>query len=367
MKILHVIDSMAMGGAQSLLVELAPAQKAAGNDVEILEISESPDRTLADKLAANGIKVFSLPQKRHLRNPLNIFAVAKVIRNYDIAHVHLFPANYWVAFANFLCRCKTPIITTEHSTKNKRRGNKVLEIIDRFVYSHYYEVVACGDKALNTFQSAFPDLKAISIPNGVNIRKYIEAEPYTKQDLLGIDEDSFVTVMVSRFIPSKRQDTLVRALTLLPERYHIALVGGTPDDNGLLRIKNLAESLGVVDRVHFLYLRSDVHRILKTCDAIALSSEYEGLSLSSIEGMASGRPFIASDVDGLREIVSGAGVLVKCTDEREMADAIKRLDEDKAYRNSIIDSCVHRAHEYDIIAVAQQYQKEYLKATQHHK
>ena len=361
MKILHVIDSMAMGGAQSLLVELTPAQKAAGNEVEILEITEAPDRTLADKLASNGVRVFSLPKKRHLRNPLNIFAVARIVRNYDIAHVHLFPANYWAALAKFVSRCKTPIITTEHSTKNKRRGKKVLELMDRFVYQRYSEVVACGDKAMDTFRAAFPGIECVSIPNGVNIKKYRDAVPYSKQELLGIDDDSFVTVMVSRFIPSKRQDTLVKALASLPGRYHTALVGGTADDDGLQKIKSLARSLGVDSRVHFLYLRPDVPRILKTCDAIALSSEYEGLSLSSIEGMASGRPFIASDVDGLREIVSGAGVLVGCADEHAMAEAIKRLDEDAEYRASVVDACISRADEYDIAAVAEKYQNEYIK------
>lgn len=364
MKILHVIDNMTMGGAQSLLVELAPAQREIGNDISILEVSESPDRTLANKLLDNGIKVFSLPKKWHLRNPLNILSLYRIFSDYDIIHAHLFPANYWVAFAKLLDRNKTPIITTEHSTKNKRRDNKLLKFIDRIVYSQYFEVVACGEKALKTFQSTFPGLKSISIPNGVNIDKYIEAEPYTKQELLGVDDNTFVTGMVSRFIPSKRHDTLVKTLKLLPNRYHVAFVGGTSDDENLLRIKNIAESLGVEDRVHFLYLRADVNRILKTCDAIALSSEYEGLSLSSIEGMASGRPFIASDVDGLREIVDGAGVLVKCADERAMACAIKRLDEDKVFREKTIKSCISRAKEYDITIVAQHYQMEYMRVIQ---
>jgi glycosyltransferase involved in cell wall biosynthesis len=49
--------------------------------------------------------------------------------------------------------------------------------------------------------------------------------------------------------------------------------------------------------------------LLKTADIVVLSSHYEGLSLASIEGMASGKPFIASDVPGLHEVVKGADLL----------------------------------------------------------
>ena len=69
----------------------------------------------------------------------------------------------------------------------------------------------------------------------------------------------------------------------------------------------MCDELGVSHRVLSLYIRKDVPRILKSSNVICMSSIYEGLSLSSIEGMASGHPFIATNVNGLREIVKGAG------------------------------------------------------------
>lgn len=93
----------------------------------------------------------------------------------------------------------------------------------------------------------------------------------------------------------------------------------------------------------------DVPQLLKTADIIVLSSKYEGLSLSSIEGMASGKPFIASDVPGLKEIVSGAGVLFEQGNAIELAEKINKLLEDKEYYTEIVESCQKRAQEYDII------------------
>lgn len=81
---------------------------------------------------------------------------------------------------------------------------------------------------------------------------------------------------------------------------------------------------------------------------MVLSTHYEGLSLASIEGLASGKPFVASDVPGLSEIVIGAGVLFQSQNERALAVEINRLIDDKDYRNSVINQCMNRAKEYDI-------------------
>lgn len=361
MKILHIINHMGMGGAQSLLVELAPVQRDMGHEVLVLELQSTPDRNLVKKLNDAGVVVKSLSDSRSVRSPLNIFALIPYVRQYDIVHSHLFPANYWTALAKVFALSRTPIITTEHSTNNKRRSIPIFKYIDAFIYDRYQEVVACADKALETFKVRYPRAKCVSIPNGVNISKYKEALPYKKQELANIPEESFVITMVARFDYPKRQDTLVEAIALLPNQFHAILVGGTHDDVGLQRVQQLAQNLGVSDRVHFLYLRSDVPRILKSSDVVLMSSEYEGLSLSSIEGMACGHPFIATNVNGLREVVGGAGELFECGNAQELAQLLKKLQSDNSFCNEVTQKCLLRADEYDIKAVADKYQFEYNK------
>ena len=363
MKILHIIDHMGMGGAQSLLVELAPVQRQMGHEVLILELTSTLDRDLVDRLNYQGITVKTLSSKRSVRNPLNIFSLIPYIKSYDIVHTHLFPANYWTALAKLISRCKTPMVTTEHSTNNKRRSIQIFKYIDKFIYKRYEEVIACADKALETFKNRYPHVKCVSVPNGVDTTKYRDAQPYTKHELANISEDAFIVTMVARFDYPKRQDTLVEAITMLPEKFHIVLVGGTPDDKGLQKIKKLSADIGVSHRTHFLYLRSDVPRILKSSDVIVMSSEYEGLSLSSIEGMASGHPFVATNVNGLREVVNNAGVLFECGNAQELANILSKLDENKDLYKIITDRCIYRAQEYDIYNVAKKYNDEYLKFT----
>ena len=106
-------------------------------------------------------------------------------------------------------------------------------------------------------------------------------------------------------------------------------------------------------------VRQDVPEILESSDILVLSSHWEGLSLSSIEGMASGRPFIASDVDGLREIVGGAGALFPHGDDQELATQIQYLCENPDEYKAVAQRCQERARQYDISSMAANYLKLY--------
>ena len=88
---------------------------------------------------------------------------------------------------------------------------------------------------------------------------------------------------------------------------------------------------------------------------MVLSSHWEGLSLSSIEGMASGRPFLASDVDGLHEIVNGAGVLFPNGDYERLAKEIYELCKNPKRYHDVVKKCQERAKLFDISLMAEKY------------
>lgn len=351
MKILHVIDSLSMGGAENLVCQLAINQMEMGHEVRIVELVAPNTDLLRKKVTDAGIKDFVL-DNRTPYNPLNILRLMKHIGWGDVTHVHLFPALYWAVFAKILRCVGRPFVYTEHSTKNKRRGKGLWHALDTFVYHRYKEVVACSDKALETYLQNFPDMLTSVIPNGADVDAYINAEPYSKKELIGVDGNPFVITMVASFRYPKRQDNIIKALVSLPDDCHAAFVGGGGDTTSL---SDLAKELGVVQRVHFLGIRSDVNRILKTSDVVVMSSEYEGLSLSSIEGMAAIKPFVASNVNGLREVVQGAGELFDINKPEELAAIIQHLKDDKEYYTFIQIRCLERAKQFDIKQVANAY------------
>lgn len=361
MRILHIIDSLSMGGAENVLVGLSLGQKENGHEVTIMPLVCQAQTIIRKRIEDNGIAVKPFFVKGSVYNPSLIFKISRVIKSFDIVHVHLFPAMYWVAIAKLISFSKVPLVYTEHSTNNRRRSNAFLVFIDRIIYKFgYKKIVACSDRVMDTFRVVFPGINKISrINNGINTELFHDAVPYTKKELLGVDDTVFLVTMVSRFMNMKRQDTIVEALSKLPNDVHVAFVGGKENDEGLLRVQRMAKDMNVYERTHFLFIRKDVPRILKTSDVIVLASDYEGLSLSSIEGMASGKPFVASDVDGLREVVGGAGVLFENKDSSDLARSIMNLKTQPDFYKTIATQCRARSIQYDVNTMIEQYQRVY--------
>lgn len=365
MRILHIIDSLSMGGAENVLVGLSAEQKRLGHDVVVVPLV-CPDQTpLRSKIENEGITVAPIKMKGSVYDIRLVCKLARIMGQYDIVHVHLFPALYWAAFAKRISRCHVPMVFTEHSTNNKRRKNAVLHFVDHIVYKRGYKmIVACAEKVQDSFRHAFPDISHVCyVNNGVNTQIYQEATPYQKKELINCEGEPFIVTMVARFMPMKRQDTVVEALAILPNKIHAVFVGGEKEDEGLLRVQRLAVEKGVADRVHFLYIRTDVPRILKTSDVVVMASDYEGLSLSSIEGMASGKPFIATNVDGLREVVGGAGLLFANGDSETLASLVNRLTVDKEFYIDVAKKCQSRSASYDVKTMTKSYISVYNKVS----
>ena len=199
-----------------------------------------------------------------------------------------------------------------------------------------------------------------TINNGVDVEAIHGAEPIAE-----MRSGKFVVVMVAGFREAKDQDTLIRAMALLPkEEYELWLVGdGTRRANLELIIDNL--QLG--DQVKLLGLRTDVPRILKTADVVVMSSHWEGLSLSNIEGMSAGKPFVASDVNGLREVTQGYGILFPHEDAEALARIIRQLHDDREYYQEVADRCYERAKEFDIQKMAEAYAYAYRELRMSHR
>ena len=131
----------------------------------------------------------------------------------------------------------------------------------------------------------------------------------------------------------------------MPKEVHLILVG-----SGVLleEKKQLATTLGIENRVHFLGRRNDVNRLLKTADISVLSSNYEGFGISIVEGMAVGKPCLASDVSGLSEVMGNSELLFKPKDHLQLKEKLQRLFSDTNYYNKIAKKCQKRAQEFDI-------------------
>lgn len=353
MKVLHIINNLGSGGAEKLLEDLIPLMNKMENvEADILLLTDEKN-VFYDTVISKGVKV-DVVKYRNMYDVRNIFEIKKYIVDggYDIVHSHIFPTQYWVALSRvFLRNKKVKFVTTEHSTHNRRREKLYFRPVDKLIYSQYDSIISITEKTRdNLIDWIDPKRKNLDkhivIENGVDIEKIKVALPYKKSELIeGINENTKLICMVGRFSEAKDQPTLIRAVSKLSGDIHLVLVGEGPlmGDN-----KKLAEELGISDRVHFLGFRQDIPRILKTVDIVVLSSHWEGLSLASIEGLASGKPFIASRVPGLEEVVKSAGILFEQGDEIALVEIINRLFSDKVKYDEISNKCIIESRMYSI-------------------
>ena len=359
MKLLHVITSLRTGGAEKLMVDLLPKLRDLGNDVELL-LFDGIRTEFMEQLENKGIKIHIARVEGSVYDPRNILCLRNYINQFDVVHTHNTAPQLFAPIAKMLAhKSAVKFVTTEHNTTNRRRDKRYLKFLDRWMYRNYAKVICISNQAETNLRLYLDDSssKICTIFNGIDYSKFS-----------GLDDASeartessgrFIVSMVAAFREQKDQPTLIRALSLLPVNFKLQLVGNG-DIELIEKSKHLVAELQLSDRVDFMGMRTDIPAILHSSDIIVLSSHYEGLSLSSLEGMASGRPFVASDVDGLHEIVEGYGLLFPHEDAQALADIILKLSKDKAYAEQIAKRCQERAKQFDIGVMAQKYNQVYL-------
>ncbi len=173
MKILQIINSLATGGAEKLLLESIPIYAEQGMDVHLLLLNGSSHPFLEELKAKKCCTIHSLGTGS-VYNPMHIFKIKKILKQFDVVHVHIFPSLYWSAFAKILSFSKMKMVYTEHSTSNKRRDNFILKRVDKLVYSQYNKIVAITPQVLENLQNHlhFKDENRFEIiANGLNLTK----------------------------------------------------------------------------------------------------------------------------------------------------------------------------------------------------
>lgn len=349
MKILQVINSMGSGGAEKLLLESLPLFYESHVKMDLLLFNGKETPFLIELRKKFKGKIYILSKTSSVYNPKLIYKLRPYLSEYDIIHVHLFPAQYFVAIAKSTMLNRRPkLIFTEHSISNRRLENGFFRKIDKHIYRFYDTIIAITsaiqDKIKEHTQK--PLDKIVLIENGINLKAIKTALPIPKKNIHpSLSDDDILLMQVSGFRKGKDQATVIRSLQFLPKAYKLMLVG-----DGITRteMEDLSKALQLEDRVLFLGIRMDVPQLLKSTDINILSSEWEGLSLSSIEGMASGKPFVASDAPGLREMVCGHGVLFPLGNDKALATSLEKLINDRIYYNQVVAQCQAKAERYDI-------------------
>lgn len=340
MRILHVITSLEIGGAQRLLADLLPLQVNT-QDVTLL-VYERVHNDFENTLECAGVKILCL-NEHNFHNPLVIFCLRKIFRDYDLVHAHLFPTIYWASVAALGLNVK--LVYTEHSTSNSRRNKWYFRPVECFMYRRYNKIISISQQTQDALISWLGqhDDRFVVINNGVDIKKFTSVNvPVVPKSL----------IMVSRFAASKDQETVIRAMVHIDKVATLRFVG---DGENRHHCESLAKELGVSDRVQFLGSRSDVPELISSSYIGIQSSNWEGFGLTAVEIMACGKPVIATNVDGLKQVVEGAGEIFTLGNHLELAKKVNNLLADELFYQTMANGCKERSYEYDISVMSDSY------------
>ena len=185
-----------------------------------------------------------------------------------------------------------------------------------------------SEEAVEAFehQHAVRPGRMVAIHNGIDIDRFSfddDARSNIRAEL-GLNSTTPLLLAVGRLWEQKDYPTLLQAFSRLSNGRdcpHLAIVGDGPL---LVALQNLADTLGVTDQVRFLGVRHDVGSLMSACDLFVLSSAWEGFGLVVAEAMACGRPVVATDCGGVREVVGDAGFLVPPKDADALSQAMQK-------------------------------------------
>lgn len=357
MKILHYINNLGSGGAEKLLTDILPAMKAEGHQVCVV-ISNSANNfeKYEDLLKRSNIDIYDL--RTSFYNPTQVFKLIKLIKQkkIEIVHAHLFPTQYWLAIASMFFSNTVKLVKTEHNAHNNRRSRKSLRILEKFIYSKYSLIIAITEKVKQNLAAWIGENYPIEvIKNGVNL-KQIEDEIHAGTGL-DIDPEKYNILMVGSFDGrQKDQTSLISSLKYLPRNVSIYFVGKGPR---LEDSKNEVAQLDYKDQIEFLEHRKDVYALMGSVDLNVLSTNYEGLSGVALEAMASGKPFIGSNVEGVQEIVPSASFLFPPKNPQALAKKILEIKNDSKIGKKMVSESLNHVKSYDTQLMVSEYLRIY--------
>lgn len=252
-------------------------------------------------------------------------------RRIDIVHAYNFYGN---VFAIPPARLVAPVVIAsirDRAPYLTSMQKRVQRYACQFADCVLVNADAVKDWLIN--EEGYDPSNIVVIRNGVDTARFEgPAEDDAIRQEFGFAADAPLVVLVSRLTQMKGIEQFLEAAAALKPRYPAArflIVGETspPNPAYLRELKDLAERLGVADRIVFTGLRSDVPRLLRSATVAVMPSLNEALSNVLLESMAAGAPVVATRVGGTPEaLIDGeTGLLVEPGDAGAIADRVARL------------------------------------------
>ena len=353
-RVIHIITRLDKGGSAETTLHIVSSLNMEKYDVFLAHgLSRESNMSIMEKevvesdlllAEAKGVRVFALPSlvrrlsfKNDLLAFINIYRLIRRIRPH-IVHTHTSKAGLLGRLASFLARVPIIIHTPHGHVFHSYYGpvmtnvfvfaekilsfitDKITALTNRERDEHLEEGIASIEKYVVIHSGVMLDrLMNMSVDAGA-----VRGE-------FGIAQDSNVIGVVGRLVPIKGHKYLVSAAKRIIKEFRNTVFVFVGDGYLSSRLERQAESVGVRKNIIFTGWRKDAVEILDLFDILVLPSLNEGMGKVLVEGMALGKPIVASNVGGIIDLVRNGenGILVPPGDSDALGEAILQLLKDK--------------------------------------
>ncbi len=344
-RILQIIDSMMVGGAEMLLYEFTSRLDASEFKTDIAFCENGP-------LKEDFQKINIFPEKIEWKSRVDPFLVLRMYREIrrvkpHIVHTHLFKSDFHGRLAARLAG--VPVVFSTLHSCNDWALNPLFGLGYGLTTVFADKIIAVADEVRDYAikYSRIQSDRIITIPNAVRIEKFESIDhlgPQLRSEF-GISSSTLLVGIVGRLEEPKDHENFLRAAAqIYRENANVRfLVVG--DGTLRERLVALTDELGLSNVVIFTGLRKDVPAVMSALDLFVLSSRYEGLPVVVLEAMAARKPVVATRVSGVPGVVEDGktGILVNPNDSKVLAEACLHLLADPELRTQMGTAGYERA------------------------
>jgi len=330
-KILHIINTLENGGAQSVLAQLL--ENWGDEQDHQMVITLRKQEPLSARIEALGVRVKHINLQPREVNIAKFLKLIQIIRSYkpDVIQTWLYHSDLIGGLAALLAGYSRVVWGVHHTTNNIRSLKpttanvvRVLSVLSHLIPAY---IICCSHSAYQTHLSlGYPKKKMIVILNGVDATRFQPSKSARGliKNKLRLTHDVKLVGMFARYHPQKDHHTLFRAAGILVRRnprVHFVLAGESVDvSNEQLLAWSMEES--IQNNIHMLGDRQDMPALIAGVDIITLTSSHgEALPQVLGEAMACGIPCVATNIGDVAEFLGGAGIIVEPQNPQSLADA----------------------------------------------
>lgn len=349
MKIMQIIPTFKLAGAETMCENLCIALKDAGEVV--IAVSLYSDQTaITKRLEEKGIHIEFLGKQPGF-DPMIFIKLVKLLKKEqpDIVHTHIVAAKYALPAA-VIAGVKRKVHTI-HSMAQKEQGS-IGKKINAFMYKYCGVIpVALSQEVRKSIQEVYsiPEAEIPVIYNGIDLSKCIQKTEYRIRK-------EYTILHIGRFMDVKNHEMLIRAFAKLVDKHDNVKLQLIGEGELKVQMEELANSLMIKDKVEFLGLKSNVYPYLNKADIFCLPSKYEGIPMSLIEAMGTGLPIIASNVGGIPDMLTDKkDALLVIPEEDEIAEAFEMLYSDDDLKKKLGVAAKERSQSFSANVMAIKY------------